>query len=85
MAGAVAALSALGAFPISSCIRGVMGDLHKSEVPHVIFACGPNVVATIRSAAAAIGCGLTKNDVFLKLFADDLRNMNCFARKPFEM
>lgn len=85
MAGAVAALSALGAFTISSCNGGVIGDSHKSEVPHVLFACGPNVVATIEFAAAAVGCGLINNDGFLELFADDLRNMNRFARKLLEM
>jgi hypothetical protein len=79
MAGIVAALTAKGAFTISSCNGGVLGDSHLSDVPHVLFACNRDLLASIEGAAAAVGCGLVDNDGYVELFADDLRKMNRIA------
>jgi hypothetical protein len=80
MSGAVAALAAIGARPLSSCNGGTLGDTHRSDVPHILVASPANLVVRIDGAAATAGCGLINNDGYLELFADDLRKMNLFAR-----
>lgn len=80
VAGAVVALAAVGAWPLSSCNGGLLGGYHSSDVPHILFSCDRPVFNGILSAAEAVDCGLIQNERFIELFADDLTKLNAFAR-----
>ncbi len=80
MAGAVFALSAAGAAPISSCNGGVIdGERHASDVPHVLFSATPDALPAIERAAVAADAGLINNDGHVELFADWLPKLHSFA------
>lgn len=81
-AGAVFALSAAGAAPISSCNGGLLGDMsHSSQVPHILFSVGKERLGPILAAAEAAGVGLLNNSGHVEVFADRIPNLNAFAQQ----
>lgn len=80
-AGAIFALSAAGAAPISSCNGGLLGDAtHSSRVPHILFSTARDRLAAILAAAEAANVGLVNNSGHVELFADRIPKLNIFAR-----
>jgi hypothetical protein len=79
--GAVFALSAAGAIPISSCNGGAIGgDHHSSDTPHILVAAGPNMqAAAIKKAMERADVGIVPNGEFAEIFADDILKMHAFA------
>ena len=81
-AGAIFALSAAGAAPISSCNGGLLGDMsHASQVPHILFSIDPPKLAPIVAAAEAADAGLLNNSGHVELFADRIPKLNAFAAR----
>ena len=81
-AGAIFALSAAGAAPISSCNGGLLGDMsHASEVPHILFSVDPSNLSPIVAAAETAGVGLLNNSGHVELFADRIPKLNMFAAR----
>ncbi|QNQ09651.1 hypothetical protein [Sphingomonas alpina] len=79
-AGAIFALSAAGAVPITSCNGGVIdGERHASDVPTILFSATPEILPPILRAAAAADAGLINNDGNVELFADWLPKLHAFA------
>lgn len=79
-AGAIFALSAAGAAPISSCNGGLLGDMsHSSQVPHILFSVARERLAPILAAAEAAGVGLLNNSGHVEVFADRIPKLNDFA------
>jgi hypothetical protein len=82
LGGAVLALSAAGATPISSCNGGTIGnEHHSSDVPHILFA-GSNTmdVAAIKFALEAVDLGAIPNEAFGEIYADQVLKFPRFAR-----
>mgnify|MGYP003646368629 CR=1 FL=1 len=79
-AGAIFALSAAGAAPISSCNGGLIGnDSHSSQVPHILFSINRERLAPILTAAEAADVGLLNNSGHIEVFADRIPKLNAFA------
>jgi hypothetical protein len=81
MAGAVLALSAAGATPISSCNGGTIGaSHHSSDVPHILFA-GSDVmdVKAIQLAIEATDLGSVANGPYGEIYADQVLKFHAFA------
>lgn len=80
--GAVLALSAAGATPISSCNGGTIGiEHHSSSVPHILFAGSPTMNASaILKAIEAADLGSVHNGQFGEIYADDVLKFPAFAR-----
>lgn len=82
VAGLVYALSALGATPISSCNGGLVGiSSHASDVPHVLFTAGPDVMDRVLMAAKESQVGIVRNNGFAEAFTNHLPNLHALARK----
>jgi len=80
--GAIYALSAAGAAPISSCNGGLLGEAsHASEVPHILFSVDPGRLAPILAAAEAADVGLLNNSGHVEVFADCIPKLNAFAER----
>lgn len=80
MAGAVYALSAAGAAPISSCNGGLLGECsHSSDVPHILFSTNVAGLDRIMSAASKVGVGLINNTRHVEVYADCIPKLNQFA------
>ena len=81
-AGAIFALSAAGAAPISSCNGGLLGDTsHSSQVPHILFSVTRDCLGPIFAAAEAAEVGLVNNSGHVEVFADCIPKLNLFARQ----
>ena len=81
-AGAIFALSAAGAAPISSCNGGLLGDTsHSSQVPHILFSVTPDRLAPILAAAKAADVGLLNNSGHVEVFASGIPGLHAFARQ----
>ncbi len=81
-AGAIFALSAAGAAPISSCNGGLLGDTsHSSQVPHILFSVTPDRLAPILAAAKAADVGLLNNSGHVEVFASGIPGLRAFARQ----
>jgi len=81
-AGAIFALSAAGAAPISSCNGGLLGDTsHSSQVPHILFSVARERLGPILAAAEAADVGLLNNSGHVEVFADRIPRLNVFARQ----
>lgn len=79
---AVAALSAIGCIPYTSCNGGVFGGEHTADLLIVGFYLRPPHVETVRDAARRAGVGLTNDrDGGVYVVTDDPRAMICFAMK----
>ncbi|HEY4201622.1 MAG TPA: hypothetical protein VGM83_13800 [Devosiaceae bacterium] len=82
MGGAVLALSAAGATPISSCNGGTIGiEYHSSDVPHILFA-GSDAMdaAAIQFALETADLGAIVNAPFGEIYADQVLKFSRFAR-----
>ncbi|MCO5966322.1 hypothetical protein [Sinorhizobium meliloti] len=81
MAGAVVALSAAGATPISSCNGGTIGSSHhSSEVPHILFAASDSMdVIAIQNAIEATDLGSVANGFYGEIYADQVLKFHAFA------
>lgn len=81
--GAVFALSAAGATPISSCNGGTIGgDRHSSDTPHILVAAGPKMhAAAIAKALDMADVGIIPNGEFAEIFADDILKFHAFAAR----
>jgi len=81
-AGAIFALSAAGAAPISSCNGGLLGEAsHSSQVPHILFSVDPMKLAPILAAAEATDVGLLNNSGHVEVFAERIPKLNAFAAR----
>lgn len=81
-AGAIFALSAAGAAPISSCNGGLLGETtHSSPVPHILFSVVRERLGPILAAAEAVDVGLLNNFGHVEVFADRIPRLNAFARQ----
>lgn len=81
-AGAIFALSAAGAAPISSCNGGLLGETsHASQVPHVLFSIASEKLAPILAAAEATDVGLVNNSGHVEVFAERIPKLNAFAAR----
>ena len=79
--GAIVALSAAGAAPISSCNGGLLGETsHSSAVPHILFSVAPGQLPPILRAAEAADVGLLNNLQHIEVFADRIPQLNDFAK-----
>ena len=82
VAGAVMALSAVGAVPISSCNGGLLNEAsHPSDIPHILFSAKSDQIAIISEAAGSADVGLINNGEHLELFARSIPDLNLFARQ----
>lgn len=82
-AGAIFALSAAGAAPISSCNGGLLGDTsHSSQVPHILFSVQREHLGPILAAAEAADVGLLNNSGHVEVFADRIPKLNVSAKTP---
>lgn len=81
--GAVFALSAAGATPISSCNGGTIGcECHSSDTPNILMAAGPTMrVAAIEKALEMANVGIIPNGEFAEIFADDILKFHTFAER----
>lgn len=81
-AGAIFALSAAGAAPISSCNGGLLGDTsHSSQVPHILFSVTHDRLGPILAAAETADTGLLNNSGHVEVFADRIPKLNAFAQQ----
>lgn len=79
-AGAIFALSAAGAAPISSCNGGLLGDeSHASQVPHILFSIERDKLGPILAAAEGVDVGLLNNSAHIEVFAECIPKLNAFA------
>ena len=68
VAGAVIALSALGATPVSSCNGAIYGTPHQSQYPYVAFYLADADLTVLLALAEAEGLGLVANDGLAHLY-----------------
>lgn len=81
-AGAIFALSAAGAAPISSCNGGLLGDTsHSSQVPHILFSVVLDRLKPILAAAEAADVGLLNNSGHVEVFANRIPGLHTFAKQ----
>lgn len=81
-AGAIFALSAAGAAPISSCNGGLLGDTsHSSQVPHILFSVTKDRLRPIIAAAEAADVGLLNNFGHVEVFAKRIPELHNFAKQ----
>ena len=81
-AGAIFALSAAGAAPISSCNGGLLGaESHASQVPHILFSIERSQLEPIFNAAEGADVGLLNNSGHVEVFAECIPKLNAFAAR----
>jgi hypothetical protein len=81
VASAVAALSALGCVPITSCRGKSLSDGHSHDAPTVCFYCEEAIVPLVVRFAEASGVSVENNSDMLELYSADVRLMPAFARE----
>ncbi|YCI06216.1 hypothetical protein M1D34_29815 (plasmid) [Ensifer sp. D2-11] len=81
MAGAVVALAAAGATPITSCDGGTIGfSYHSSDVPNILFAASDTIdVKAIQYAINAADLGSVANGPYAEIYADQVLKFHAFA------
>ncbi len=85
VASTVAALSASGFIPCTSCNGGAFGGRHHEQHPLVAFYTYPEAIPLLLRCAEASGVGLDNDqgwapdDLPIVVYADDVRNMRAFA------
>ena len=84
--GAVLALSAAGATPITSCNGGTIGiEHHSSSVPHILFAGSATMNASaIHQAIEIADLGSVYSGEFGEIYADNVLKFPTFARALIE-
>lgn len=80
VAGAVIALSALGATPVSSCNGGNYGTLHQSHYPYVAFYLADADLAVLLRMAEVEDLGLVSSDGLAHLYGS-VAALRRFARR----
>lgn len=80
VAGAVAALAAIGCIPVASCNGGAFGGWHHEDHPLVVFYAPKSLVPTLLRAAAETSTGLDNHDGALMLYAEAVDGPMAFAR-----
>lgn len=83
VAGAVIALSALGATPVSSCNGAVYGTPHQSHYPYVAFFLADADLSVLLGLAEAEGLGLVGNDGLAHLYGS-VPALRRFARRALD-
>lgn len=83
VAGAVIALSALGATPVSSCNGAIYGTPHQSHYPYVAFYLADADLTSLLSLAEAEGLGLVANDGLAHLYGS-VSALRRFAQRVLE-
>lgn len=79
-AGAIYALSAAGAAPITSCNGGLLGEMsHSADVPHILFSSDPGTLEPVVAAAELAEVGLINNAEHAELYAENIPKLNRFA------
>ncbi|WP_142252784.1 hypothetical protein [Bradyrhizobium sp. UNPF46] len=80
VASAVAALSAAGCIPISSCNGGAYGGLHREAYPLIAFFARKRQVNLLLDCAKEADAGLENDESgLLILYSNDIRKMRVFA------
>jgi hypothetical protein len=77
---AVAAISALGCVPVTSCRGPTLGrQPHAHPAPMIVFYARKRHIARLLSAVVEADCHIVNNGAKLELYADDLRKLHRFA------
>jgi hypothetical protein len=77
---AVAAISALGGVPVTSCRGPTLGRRpHAQPAPMIVFYARKQHVARLIDAVVEADCHIVNNGAKLELYADDLRKLHRFA------
>jgi len=77
---AVAAISALGCVPVTSCRGPTLGrQPHAQPAPMVVFYARKHHVERLIGAVIEADCHIVNNGAKLELYADDLRKLHRFA------
>ena len=87
VASTVAALSASGHLPFSSCNAGAFGGWHSEESPLVVFCVHPGSVRPLMECADHASVGLQNVSMAygpVMVYADDVRKFSVFADAIFE-
>ena len=82
VASTVAALSAAGYIPFTSCSAGAFGGWHHEAYPLVVFCARPEAVPLLMECAEKAGAGLENESGAynpLTVYANDIRKMRDFA------
>ena len=85
VASTVAALSAAGLIPCTSCNGGAFGGTHREEHPLVAFYAYPDAIPLLLQCADESGVGLDNDqgwapdDLPIVVYADDIKKMGAFA------
>lgn len=78
---AVAALSAFGCVPFTSCNGGAFGGEHLERYPLVAFYMRPTHLEGIAAAAAEVGAGLYEHGGSVQVFGETVHKLFDFARR----
>ncbi len=77
---AVAAISALGGVPVTSCRGPTLGRRpHTQPAPMIVFYARKQHVACLIDAVVEADCQIVNNGAKLEVYADDLRKLHRFA------
>lgn len=77
---AVAALSALGCIPVTSCRGPTLGThAHSQPAPMIVFYARKMHVAPLLEAVSEADCQIINNGAKVELYADDIRKLHRFA------
>lgn len=80
MSAAVAAISALGCVPVTSCRGPTLGRRpHAQPAPMIVFYARKHHVARLIESAVEADCQIVNNGAKLEIYADDLRKLHRFA------
>jgi hypothetical protein len=80
VAAAVAAVSALGCVPVTSCRGPTLGRRrHSQPAPMIVFYARRRHVAPLIDAVVSADCHVVNNGAKLEVYADDVRKLHQFA------
>jgi hypothetical protein len=80
VAAAVAAVSALGCVPVTSCRGPTLGRRpHAQPAPMIVFYARRRHIAPLIDAVVEADCHVVNNGAKVEVYADDVRKMHRFA------
>jgi len=80
VAAAIAAVSALGCVPVTSCRGPTLGRRpHSQPAPMIVFYARRRHVAPLIEAVVSADCQVVNNGAKLEVYADDVRKLHQFA------
>ena len=80
VSAAVAAISALGCVPVTSCRGPTLGRRpHAQPAPMIVFYARKHHLERLIDAVVEANCQIVNNGAKLELYADDLRKLHQFA------